>query len=288
MPHEPRHAARAATVALVRTRRHRVRSRRRWFAAAVAAVALVVAGYAAFRIATRESATPASVAASIGRFRALPAAARTLPPSLRDRAPEPGVYRYATGGFEVSHVFGARRHPYPPTTAVTVSAAAGGCVQTRWDVLASRWDALLACRRADGGWRLVSQSEEHAFAGHVDRRAYRCTTASTYLPPRPAPGAHWAASCAIPGTTTSDSVRVLGTRTLTLDGRRTRTLLLRTTTRVSGETIGVGTTFTWILPRSGLVVRRTFANASASATVVGTVRYEERATLALDSPRPRR
>jgi hypothetical protein len=57
---------------------------------------------------------------------------------------------------------------------------------------------------------------------------------------------------------------------------------------VSGETRGAGTTFTWVLPRSGLVVRRTLANASATATIVGTVRYEERATLALSSARPRR
>ena len=81
---------------------------------------------------------------------------------------------------------------------------------------------------------------------------------------------------------------MLGPRTVTLDGRLTRTVLLRTSTRVSGETTGVGTTFTWILPRSGLVVRRTIANANSTDTIVGAVRYEERATLALSSARPRR
>jgi hypothetical protein len=75
---------------------------------------------------------------------------------------------------------------------------------------------------------------------------------------------------------------------LTLGGRRVRTLLLRTTTRVSGDTVGRGTTLTWILARSGLIVRRTLANASSTATVVGAVRYDEVASLALSSPRPRR
>jgi hypothetical protein len=81
---------------------------------------------------------------------------------------------------------------------------------------------------------------------------------------------------------------VLGPRTLTLAGLRTSTTLLRTSTRVSGDTIGVGTTFTWVLPRTHLIVRRTITNASTTDTIAGAVRYEERATLALSRPRPRR
>jgi hypothetical protein len=57
---------------------------------------------------------------------------------------------------------------------------------------------------------------------------------------------------------------------------------------VSGDTVGSGTAFTWVLPRIALPVRRTIANASSTDTIVGDVRYEERATLALDSARPQR
>jgi len=270
-----------------RLRARRVRGRRALPAVLLAAAALVLAGYVTFRILTRESSEPASVAAALARFRALPPADRTLPPALRNRAPELGVYRYATSGFEVSHVLGARRHRYPRLTTMTVSATPGGCIRIRWDVLATRWDSLLACR-CGAGWRLVSQSEEHEFAGHVDRRTYRCTAASSYLPAALRPGASWGSRCAIPSTTTTDSGSVLGPRTVVVDGRRTRTLLLRTTTAVSGDTVGAGTTFTWVLARSGLVVRRTFANASATDTVVGSVRYEERATLALAATKPQR
>jgi len=250
--------------------------------------ALALGGWVVFHALTRESATPASVAAAIRRFAALPASARTLPPALRGRAPVPGVYVYGSRGFEVSHVLGTRRHRYPPRTTITVTATPAGCLRTRWDVLATRHDALLACPRADGGWRLVSESEEHEFAGHVDRRTYACAPGSTWLPARLAPGARWTSRCAIEQTTTVDAGTVIGPRAISLGGRRTRALLLRTITRVEGETVGVGTTFSWVLPDTRLVVRRTLANASTTDTLVGDVRYEERATLALASPRPRR
>lgn len=252
----------------------------------MAAVAL--AGYVAVRVATRESSEPASVTAAIERFRALPRSARTLPERLRGHVPQPGVYVYATRGFEVSHVLGTRRHAYPRRTTIVYGVTPRGCVRTRWDALATRHDATLACRRAGGSWRLVAQSEEHEFAGHVDRRAYTCTPRSSAWPASLRSGETWTSRCAIAGTTTVDAGTVLGWRTLVLLGRRTRTLLLRTTTRVSGETTGAGTAFAWVLPDTRLVVRRTIANASTTGTIVGDVRYEERVTLVLTTARPRR
>jgi hypothetical protein len=198
------------------------------------------------------------------------------------------VYVYATRGFEVSHVLGTRRHPYPARTTIAVSVTPRGCLRTRWDVLATRHDATLACPRTESRWRLIAQSEEHEFAGHVDRRAYVCTPSSSSGPTRLSAGSTWHSRCAIDGTTTVDDGAVLGPRTLMLDGERTRTVLLRTTTRVSGDTSGVGTTFTWVLPARRLVVRRTIANANTTRTIVGGVRYEEHAALALTTASPRR
>jgi len=271
----------------VRTRRPRS-PRRSWLLVLLGLAALVLGGYAVYRALTRESSTPASVAGAVRRFQALPASARTLPAALRGRAPEPGVYLYATQGYEQSKALGTRRHVYPPQTTMTVAATAAGCLRIRWDVLATRWDAALTCPRADGSWRLASQSESHQFAGHLDRRTYDCTAASTYLPARLETGATWDSSCAIAGTTTVDRGTVLGPRTLALDGRRTRVVLVRTTTRVSGETSGAGTTFTWVVPDTRLVVRRTISNASSTDTIVGSVPYVEQATLRLGSARPRR
>lgn len=268
--------------------RNPARGRPSWLFAALGVLALVLAAYVVFRVLTRETSEPASVAGAVGRFRAQGTAARELPPALRGRAPTPGVYVYATHGFEQSHALGTRRHVYPPRTTITVTATARGCLRLRWDVLATRSDAVLTCPRTDGAWRLATQSESHEFAGHRDRRTYVCTRGSTYLPATLAPGTTWTSRCAIDGTTTADSGGVLGPRTVTLAGHRTRTLLLRTTTRISGDTTGTGTTLTWLLPRTRLIVRRTLMNASSTDTIIGAVPYVERATLALSSPRPRR
>lgn len=263
-------------------------ARRSWLLAGLGVLALAAAGYAVYRGLLRESSEPASVRAAVERFRALPAAAREPVPELGS-GPALGVYVYDTRGFEVSHVLGTRRHVYPRRTTITVSTASSRCVRTRWDALATRWDADVACLRGGSmDWRLASRSEEHEFAGHVDRRTYRCTPASTARPDALRTGASWSSRCAIDGTTTADRTVVVGPRTLDLDGRRTFTVLLRTRTRVSGETTGTGTTLTWILPDTGLIVRRTISNASTTETIVGAVPYEERATLALTSARPLR
>jgi hypothetical protein len=169
-----------------------------------------------------------------------------------------------------------------------VTTRGASCLHSRWDVLQTRFDAVTACRRADGGWRLVSQSESHEFAGHLDRRSYRCTPTSTWRPAHLRTGTTWSSRCAIEGTTTADSSTVLGPRTITVAQHPVATVLLTTRTRVSGDTTGTGTTRTWVVPATGLTIRRTTANVSATDTIVGAVAYEERATLQLTSLRPRR
>src|SRR5215207_7111375 len=122
-----------------------MRTRGRAFVAAGMILLVSVAGYALFRTATRETSEPASVMAAVERFRALPASRRRLPPAQRGYFPQPGVYVYATSGFEVSHVLGTRRHTYPSRTTITISEGDGSCRRERWDALATRWDATLVC-----------------------------------------------------------------------------------------------------------------------------------------------
>jgi hypothetical protein len=256
--------------------------------AVVAVVLLALAAYVAWQLATRESTAPVTIRQALARFRAAGSAAAKLPPALRGHAPTPGVYVYATrGGERTKAPLGTRRHTYAARTTITVTASGCG-LRMRWDALATRYDALQACPGPAGGWRLGSTSERHEFFGHDDRRTYRCAAASTYLPALLAPGAQWTTRCAIAGTTTEDADLVLGHRTLTVAGRRVATLLVRTRTRVSGDTVGTGVTLTWLAPRSGLVVRRLVANASTTDTFVGDVEYMEHYTLALTSLRPLR
>jgi hypothetical protein len=271
----------------VRTRSPRAR-RSQVLLAGLALVALALGGWVAARSLTAESSEPASPTAALARFRALSPSARTLPSDLSDRAPTPGVYGYATNGSETSHVLGTRRHEYPRRTTVSVTFTPRGCLRTRWDVLATRSDATLACPRTDGSWRLVTQSERHRFAGHLDERTYVCTPDSSLLPAHLAPGTRWRSRCAGSGTRIAETGDVRGPRTLLLRGRRLQTVLLRTRARLSGRTAGVVTTLTWVAPRTRLVLLRTVQERSRTDTPVGDVRYEERATLALASAQPRR
>lgn len=239
--------------------------------------------YAAWRVATQESSTTMSVGEAVGRFRK---GARELPPALRGRAPLPGAYVYATRGFEEIDAFGGRRHRYPPRTTITVQP--GGCgLRTRWDALATRWDATETCPRG-AGWRLASTSEQHEFAGSRDRRTDRCIAASVALPARRAPGTRWTSRCTFENTVTASAGVVVGRRSLRVGGERVETLLVRVLARVSGDSVGRELTFTWLLPRSGLVVRRVAARESVTGTFLGDVRYIERVTLMLTSLTPRR
>lgn len=245
-------------------------------------------GYGAWQVLRPESAEPATLRDALARFRAGP---QTFPPGLRGHAPAPGVYVYATRGFEEARVLGTRRHVYPSRTTITV--APGGCgLRTRWDALATRWDALASCPRGDAragaGWRLASTSEAHRFLGQLDERTYRCTPASTHLPPRLRAGTTWTTLCAIPGTTNAAGWAVLGPRTLHVGGAPVRTVLLRERARTTGETTGTGLTLQWVLPRTGLLVREVVRNESTTGTVAGEVGYTERYTLALTSLTPRR
>lgn len=258
--------------------------RRRLLFALGACTVLAGGAFVAYRVATQESTAPASVHAAVERFRA--SGADTLPAALRGRAPEPGVYVYATAGFERSEVLGSRHHAYPPRTTITVSP--GGCgLRVRWDALATRWDAIEACPRGSG-WRLAAQSASHEFVGHRDTRTYRCTAGSTFRPASLEPGTTWSSSCAIEGTTTAGRGVVVGPRLVTVAGEQVDTVLLRIRMTVNGDTSGMGTTLTWIVPATGLIVRRTVANASTTDTLVGDVAYVERVTLTLTSLRPLR
>lgn len=273
----------------MRTRRHAGAGRSRLLAGLTLGVlALTIGGYAAYRALTDETAAPASAGTALAAFRAQDADARTLPPALRDRAPLPGVYAYATHGSEVSHVLGTRRHAYPRETTMTVTATPRGCLRTRWDALATRSDATLTCPRADGSWRLVTHSQRHRFAGHADARTYVCAHNSTFLPARLTTGARWRSRCATDGTTTAASGVVRGPRLLVLRGRRLRTVLLRTRTRLSGETAGSVRTLRWVDPRTRSILLQTTIEQSRTDTAIGDVRYEERVSIALSSPRPRR
>ena len=62
---------------------------------------------------------------------------------------EPGVYRYATTGWEDIDALNGARHDYPAETAITVTAEGCG-VRLRWDALRERRDEWRLCPTEEG------------------------------------------------------------------------------------------------------------------------------------------
>lgn len=261
--------------------------RRRWWWVAAAVVVAVVAGAVAWKVAIRESAKPVSVSDALLRFRrqAAERAAR-LPAAIRDHAPQPGTYVYATRGGEQSQLLGTRRHVYPARTTITVTAAGCGVVE-QWDALQTRSETYDVCPSA-GRWRFRQMGDVHSFFGHADHRTYRCTAGSAFLPASRSRGATWTNRCAISGTARADSGRVAGRATVVVAGRPVSTTRLDVRTQITGDTRGVTKTRLWVLPATGLIVRRTVDADNKTDTPIGPVHYRERYAMTLVSLDPRR
>lgn len=259
----------------------------RWLWVAAGVVVAVVAGAVVWKVALHEPAKPVSVSDAILRFRGRGAErAAALPAAIREHAPQPGTYVYATRGGEQSALLGTRRHAYPARTTITVTA--GGCgVVERWDVLETRSETYDVCPSA-GRWRFRQMGDVHAFFGHADHRTYRCTAGSAFLPASRSRGATWTNRCAIPGTARADRGRVVGRATVAVGGRPVPTTRLDVRTQISGDTRGVTMTRLWVLPVTGLIVRRTVQADNRTDTPIGAVHYRERYDMTLVSLDPRR
>ena len=113
----------------------------------------------------------------------------------------PGVYQYATSGFDrVDRLTGAR-HDYPTITTITVVPYGCG-VRLRWDVAVERWDSWDWCLDGDG-LRQTGWVGYHEFFGTAGRNDYTCDG-----DPRPldAPaGTTWAMTCRMADRTTAPS-----------------------------------------------------------------------------------
>lgn len=247
----------------------------------------MVVGVVAVVVVGRESAKPVSVSDVVQRFRRKEAArTAALPAAIRHHAPQPGTYVYATRGGEQSRLLGTRRHDYPSRTTITVTG--GGCgVVERWDALQTRSETYELCPAAKR-WGMRRMGDVHSFFGHADHRTYQCAAGSAFLPASRSRGAGWTNRCSIPGTARADRGRVTGRATVVVGGRPVSTTRLEVRTHITGDTHGVTTTRLWILPATGLIVRRTVDADNRTDTPIGSVHYRERYDMTLVSLDPRR
>jgi hypothetical protein len=198
--------------------------------------------------------------------------------------PAPGVYVYATDGFEEIDALLGSRHDYPAETTITVSH--GGCgLLLRWDALDERSTTWEVC--PGDAWSIAGYDEEHRFLGRTERTSYRCEPGSIWRPASEEPGTRLARRCSAGATTEEAAGEVVGPEARTVGAQSVGTVHVTLDLVLEGRTRGTGSLVLWLERSTGLVVRLVLENDNRTASAIGDVRYRERATLELVSVEPR-
>jgi hypothetical protein len=180
--------------------------------------------------------------------------------------PEPGVYRYATTGWEELSTPGSRRQ-FPAETTQTVVATECG-YRTLWEPLEERSDELGFC--VDGGTHtLVTVAAYREFYGHASDERFSCA-------PTARDGAtRWSARCEGTDTVLHVDTEVRDGGSVMVGGRRVRAQQLLTRSRLEGATTGTRTTRSLVEVSSGLLLRTTVTAELTTRGPLGQVRYRE-------------
>lgn len=274
---------------------------------AVAAVMVAAGAYVGHRLSTGGEVTEVGVDDALDRFREQAGAASTSVPTTPadtidaqtatevdapastttepavGSLPAPGVYQYATTGFDQIDALNGARHEYPAITTITVIPHDCG-VRLRWDVAVERWDTWDWCLDGDAirqsGW-----VGYHEFFGVAGRNDNTCDG-----DPRPldAPtGTTWSMTCRMGDRTTSSfSGTVLDRTTLTVADRPVPVLHLRYDVDVVGESTGSQVVEGWYRTTDGLPVREQLTISTRQSTIIGTTNFDENYTIELLTPTP--
>jgi hypothetical protein len=233
---------------------------------------VVVGGFATWYLAFRDVAEPATVGEAVTSFREHPGSAAAVPP---------GVYVYATRGFERIDALAGARHPYPSRSTITVTGDPCG-VQMRWDVLRGRSTTWSLCIRG-GGWTLASQDERHTFFGHTDFRSYACRDFAFWTRARSA-----SYDCVRSDASEHGIEALVGVSRVRVGGAVVSTVHLHRTSSFTGSTRGTSTYDFWLDPSTGVPVRVVMSSRTTNDSAIGAVHYEEHVALRLASLTPRR
>ena len=284
-------------------------TRWRWWIIGVAVVAVIGGGVlGGYLWLTSDQAVPVDVQQVAANFRTTTTVARspttpaptsaaagstTSVASTTTRPAAPiGVYVYNTTGQEGVDALGGSEHPYPAATTITMSDLGNGCRSTRWDALEQRWSDAQLCPGPDG-WTLSAKTVYHAFFHQSDERVYSCQPGSVHLPADLTPDLTFSAYCTSGGTSASGASteeihgRVIGDEAITVDGQPVDTVHVQYQITIGGETGGQTNIDRWYARDVPLLlVKEVSDSATTSEEVIGTVHYDERYELVLQSLEP--
>jgi hypothetical protein len=254
-------------------------SRRTLLVSAAVLIAFATAG-ALVLVLRRDKTEPATVGANVAKFRTEPQRA------AHRRFPEPGVYVYATDGFEEVDALGGTRHVYPRRSTIAVIGTDCG-MRLRWSVLKGRQTTWEVCASAHG-WLLRSVAEEHTFFSQTEKTLYRCVPAALLRPRGDRPGAAWRTRCVAGKTLESGSASVVGRETVRVGGEPVEAVHLGLHTLLRRDTRGTGERDWWLDRKNGLPLEVVMRNATVDSSAIGHVHYNERVRLVLTSLVPLR
>jgi len=223
-----------------------------------------------------------------------PGSGRPSPPTLGRRGPRlpattspvrgqplplPGVYVYATSGYEQVAVPGSRRD-FPRSTAITVQPYSCGVVET-WQPFQQHTERTVVCA-ARVAPVLASYYVSVSFYGQTDTTTVTCRPDAYLYLNGAAVGRTWSYTCSSAKTTARNRARVIGYQTLTVHGQPVRTVHVHVDTVTSGPNGGGSSPADyWFAATNGLLIRNTGAVHGN-----GTAHYYETYDLQLTDLQP--
>ena len=198
----------------------------------------------------------------------------------------PGVYAYATTGFEETDALGGARHDYPAETTITVSTRECGR-SVVWRPLAERTDERLICPGPKGG-EVRRFASAHEFFGQTDQRTLTCPEGSLALPDDPTPGARFSLRCRDERTDAQSEGSVVGNEPVDVGGSVVQARRLKVETKVTGDSQATSIVELWLRPSDGLILRQRSQIDGTTSGPGGPIRYTERVDLRLRSIEPAR
>lgn len=272
---------------------------RRWPRGRVALVAVVtvvaVGAIAAALLWPRDTTRVVPVEEAVDNYRAatIPvetSAPGTSPPGTTGAETlalvAPGVYRYATSGWEDIDALNGARHDYPAETTITVTTEGCG-VRLRWEALRERRDEWRLCVTERGIEFQPDAIQYHEFFEQPELEHLACDRAVVVVPSGEAPSDSEVQSCRLADDPWVATWTVLERTTLPVGDTEVPVWHVRMTVD-DNDDHWEHTTTDWFLDDHGLPVAVTSTKESNSPSPIGDVRYRETYELSVDSLTPLR
>lgn len=243
---------------------------------------VLIAGFYVWLYFLRDDTTRVDVAKAVSDYRAKSAGSK-IDPALREKVPQPGVYRYRTSGGEKLDTMIDSSHDFDGISTITLTPTPCG-MKEHWQVLEERWSTTEVCLGRKGA-QLRKLDEYHEFFGQSNRTRYDCEEDPVAYTAQLKVGDRWSVHCRSKKGTVVNDVEVVAREIYELEGQRVPALKFETETTLRGDPSGTARRVTWMRRQDGLLLRRE-STSQAEVRQAGGGVFKEDFTLELVSLTP--